>query len=115
MSSRIILTNHARQRLAERQLSPNWVEQTVQQSDQRRHGRQAGTTEFVRRFGTSQVTVVANQNDRQEWIVVSAWIDPPVAGTKDSRKKQRYQIYRQSPWWKKFLLLAAKQLGIWEF
>lgn len=114
-SSRIVLTHHAIERLRERQLSENWVEQTVLSPLAQHRGKNRGTREFIRRFGPSQVTVVAYQNKRQEWVVVSAWVDPPVPGTKDYFRRQRYLRYQAAPWWQKFAMLALKQLGIWNF
>lgn len=111
----VIFTNHARQRLQERQLSENWVRQTVQQPDSRSRGKQSGTTEFVKRFGTSTVSVVASTKMPGEWVVVSAWIDPPVPGTRDDRRKQRYLAYRRAGFWGKTWRLVLKQLGLWDF
>lgn len=113
--SSVIFTTHARERLGERQLSENWVEQTILQPSGQRKGKNPGTSEFVKRFGPSQVTAVAHKNQQGDWVVVSAWVDPPVAGTKDWGRKQRYLRYRQAPWWQKILMLVGKQIGVWDF
>lgn len=114
MPSSIVFTTHARQRLRERQLSERWVEETIASPHQKRRGKKGGT-EFTKVFGPSKVTVIAHLNHDNEWVVASAWVDPPVVGTKDWYRKERYKIYRRSPWWKKILLLVLKQIGIWNF
>jgi hypothetical protein len=113
--SPVVLTTHARTRLAERQLSEDWVRQTVQMPDSKRRGKNNGTTEFVRTFGPSTVTVISSMNKNSEWVVVSAWVDPPVSGTKDWRRKQRYLAYKNAGFLKKFWMLALKQLGLLSF
>ncbi len=106
----IVFTNHARARLKERELSESWVFQTIQSPTQRRGGKNRGSHEFVRRFGSNTVTVVATQNTSHEWVVISAWIDPPVPGTNDWKKKQRYRTYRRAGFWQKVRMLLAKYL-----
>lgn len=113
--SDIILTKHAQQRLYERQFTVDLVEQTLRKPDSSRRARQRGAREFVKQFGPSQVTVVAHQNERNQWIVVSCWIDPPVYGTKDWYKRERYGRYKKAPWWQKILMLVGKQLGSYDF
>jgi len=58
-----------------------------------------------------------------EWVVLSAWMDPPLQGTADYRKKEQYnkkmqktreldrKIEKASFWGKMFLTLR-KQIGI---
>lgn len=113
--SQVILTNHAKERLQQRQLSVNWLEETVLHPESSRRGKQPGTSEFSKKFGPNYVSVVAHKNQNGEWIVISAWVDPPVSGTPDWYRRQRYLIYKDAPWWKKIVLLILKQLGIWQF
>lgn len=111
----IIFTRHVISRLQERQLSENWIRQSLFQPDKKQKGKHPGTTEFVKRFGTSTVTVIAKRKFSGEWIVISAWVDPPVAGTKDARRKQNYLFYKRSGFWKKLWLQFLRKLGIFPF
>ncbi len=100
----IILTNHAKSRLSERYLSEDKVWSTVQKPDSVTKGKQTGTLEYVRRFGPATVTAIVKESDSRDQIVLSCWIDPPVYGTKDYQKKERYKAYRKAPWWRKILM-----------
>lgn len=111
----VILTHHAQQRLQERQFTADLVEQTLRSPDTSRRARQRGAREFTKQFGPSRVTVVAHRNEQGQWIVVSCWIDPPVYGTKDWYKRERYARYKKAPWWQKIFMLVGKQVGIYDF
>jgi hypothetical protein len=116
MSSRdyggIIWTNHALARLGERGLSQEKAWETYKSPDRHFPGKQSGTMEFQKRFGSSIVTLIAKQNERHEWLVLSCWIDPPLPGTEDFRKKQNYEKYRKSGFWGKVWYTIKQQLGL---
>lgn len=112
---RVIFTNHAKARMQERRLSETLATQALLHPDRQHPGKKAGTTEFVSRFDGSTVTVIAFRNDQQEWVVVSAWIDPPFPGTKDARKRERYREYQLAGWQKKLWMTVLKQLGVIDF
>jgi hypothetical protein len=105
-----IWTHHALDRISDRKISQDKAGQTFQYPDQVAHGKQPGTTEFEKKFGEHTITVIAKQNDRKEWIVLSCWVDPPYAGTKDFRKKEIYKQYQKAGFWKKVWLSLKKQL-----
>src|SRR3989344_400955 len=75
-----IWTNHALERLDQRGLTQNLAGQAFKNSDFSNPGKQAGTIEFKKKFNNSTVTIIAKKNERQEWIILSCWIDPPLAG-----------------------------------
>lgn len=108
----IIWTNHALERLGERGLSQEKAWETYHRPDRSFPGKQNGTTEFQKRFGPSTVTLIAKQNERREWLVLSCWIDPPLPGTEDYRKKQNYERYRRSGFWGKVWYTIKQQLGL---
>ena len=105
-----IWTHHALDRLKERKLSQEKAGQTFSSPDAVVHGKQPGTTEFQKRFGLHLVTVIAKQNEKREWIVVSCWIDPPFPGTKDFKKKEIYKQYQKAGFWRKIWLTFKRQL-----
>jgi hypothetical protein len=98
-----IWTNHALERLDQRGLSQAMAGKTFQDPDKKFPGKQSGTTEFQKRFGKSWVTVIATKNEKNEWIILSCWIDPPLSGTDDHKKRQNYLKYQS----------AYKKAGFW--
>ncbi len=108
----LILTNHARERLEARSFSVEKVWDTVHRPDKTRPGKKNGTTEFVRRFGKSVVTVIATRNEKLEWVILSCWIDPPLPGTEDERKRNAYRAYHRASFWGKIRLIIKEQFGL---
>lgn len=105
-----IWTNHARERLGQRGLSQDLAAQTFSLPDVTLTGKQPGTFEYQKRFGKSTVTVIAKQNEKYEWIILSCWIDPPLYGTEDYKKNQEYKKFTRTKGWKRWLLTLKKQL-----
>lgn len=108
----LIFTNHALQRLDERRFPIDMVVETFNRPDTQEPAKQTGAMELRKRFETSTVTVIAKQNDRKEWVVLSCWIDPPLPGTKDYKERQRYHAYRKAGFWGKVWLTIRNQLGL---
>lgn len=108
----IIWTNHALSRLGQRGLTQELAWQAFQRPDQTKKGKEPGTMQYEKRFGQSLVTIIAKQNDKKEWVVISCWINPPLAGSIDVKKKEEYKKYQKSSFLSKFLLTAKKQLGL---
>lgn len=105
-----IWTNHALERLGQRGLSQYIAWQTLTSPDRAIPGKNNGTMEFQKQFGTSLVTVIAKKNDKGEWIVLSNWIDPPLPGTLDYYQKEEYKKYQKAGFWGKFWFTLKKQL-----
>jgi hypothetical protein len=78
-------------------------------------GKQTGTTEYRKRFQSSLVTVIGKQNERSEWLLLSAWIDPPLAGTADARKREEWRKYQKASVWGKIWMEVLRQLGLKKF
>jgi hypothetical protein len=106
-----IWTNHALERLDQRGLSQDLAGRTFNAPDKSFPGKQAGTIEYQKRFGTSLVTVIAKQNEKNEWIILSCWIDPPLAGTQDHKKQQQWRNYQKASFWGKMWHIVKQQLG----
>ncbi len=107
----IIWTNHALERLDQRGLSQELAWETFQRPDQKLAGKKQGTSEYQKRVNNSLITVIATQNEKNEWVVLSCWIDPPLFGTADYRKKEAYTKYRKAGFWGKVWYTVKKQLG----
>lgn len=119
----VVFTNHAIERLKQRGISGDRVWQAVKNSDIKNPGKEKYTTEFIKRFDAHTITVVAKKNDIGEWVVLSAWMDPPLPGTGDFRKKEKYQKRQEknrnldrkmekASFWGKLWLTFRKQIGI---
>lgn len=104
-----IWTNHALERLDQRGLSQEMAWQAFQYPDHSYKGKQKGTMEYQKRFGKSKVTVIAKQNEKYEWIILSCWIDPPLPGYLDDRKKKYYAKFKGASIWKQ-LWLELKEI-----
>jgi hypothetical protein len=97
----IVWTNHALSRLSDRRLTQKMVYTAFQYPDNSLPLDNHGTMQYQKSFGSSVITVVAKKNDAREWVVISFWIDPPLPGSTDERKKIRYQKYMHSGFWGK--------------
>lgn len=105
-----IWTNHALERLGQRGLSQDMATKAFRSPDKSSHGKQRGTMEYQKQFGPSTVTIIAKQNDKREWIILSCWIDPPLPGSIDIKKKQEYLKYQKASFWGKFWINLRRQL-----
>ena len=105
-----IWTHHALERLSDRKLSQEKAGLAFTTPDKIIHGKEAGSTEFQKQFGSHLITIIAKQNDKKEWIIVSCWVDPPFPGTKDYQKKELYKEYRRAGFWRKVWLALRQQL-----
>ena len=110
-ATNLIWTNHALQKLQERQFSQAQATLAYNTPDQVRAGKKSNTQEYMKHFGGKTITLIIADNNKGEKIVVSAWIDPPVLGTADYRQKQRYFQYHRSGPLKKIWLIIKEQLG----
>lgn len=121
--SDVVFTNHSIERMKQRGISGDLVWQAVKTPDKTSPGKEKYTTEFVKNLQGRTLTAVAKKNDIGEWVVLSAWIDPPFTGTADFRKKEKYHKKMQkmreldrkmekASFWGKLWITFRKQTGI---
>ena len=108
----VIWTNHALERLGQRGLSQQMAWQTFSSPDSSEKGKNPGTTESRKRFGKSTVTIISKKNERNEWLILSCWIDPPLPGTEDFKKREAYFKHKKASFWGKVWYSVKKQLGL---
>ncbi len=119
----VVFTNHAIERMAQRGISGDWAWQSVKQPDTTRAGKEKHTTEFTKQFNKHHVTTIAKKNDVGEWVVLSVWMDPPLHGTADYYKKEKYnkkmdrnrnlnKKMENASFWGKVWITVRKQIGI---
>lgn len=119
----VVFTNHAIERMKERGVKGDLAWQAIKRPDRTEPGKEKHTTEFIKHDNGHTITVIAKKNDLGEWVVLSAWIDPPLAGTQDYRKREKYKIkiekiremgrkMEKASFWGKLWLTFRKQIGI---
>ncbi len=73
----VIWTNHAISRMRERGIKQGDAWATWNRPEQSRKGSGAsqGAWVYYRTWGNQKIEVVAKQNERREWIIISVWSD----------------------------------------
>jgi uncharacterized DUF497 family protein len=107
----IIWTNHALERLSQRGISQENALKAFRNPDKSFPGKHENSREYQKYFGEKRVTLIGKQNDQHQWVIVSAWIDPPLPGSIDEKRQKAYKEYRNAKGWKKVFLLIKRQIG----
>lgn len=110
--SDIVFTKHALQRIDERAFTRHHVEGAIQKPDSVVVGKQSGTLEYQKKYDQQQVTAIVAKGSQGEDVVLSCWIDPPVYGTRDYRKKERYRRYQKAGFWEKIWMDILSAFGL---
>ena len=79
----IIWTNHAIERMHQRGVSQSDAYATWSNPDQSRYAESKGAWVYYKDLGSRQIEVVAKQNERKEWLIISVW-------TKDKEASNEY-------------------------
>jgi hypothetical protein len=74
----VIWTNHALERLRERKIKQGDAWATWNRPEHSRKGSAPGSWVYYRTWGSEQIEVVAKQNDKREWLILSVWSRPAV-------------------------------------
>lgn len=69
----LIWTNHALARLTERGIKQGDAWAVWNRPDQSRYSKTQGAWIYYRTWNDTRIEVVAKQNERKEWIVLSVW------------------------------------------
>lgn len=107
----VIWTNHAQERLMSRGVEQTMALQTFKSPDETFQGKNPGTIQYEKKFGSSIITLIAKQNEHKEWLILSGWIDPPLPGTADAKKKEAWKKYQKAGFWGKLWYQIKQQLG----
>lgn len=86
----IIWTHHALKRLADRKIPQEYAWRAFTFPDRSKKGNAAHSTEFIKQINTHTVSVIAKQNDHKQWLILSAWITPPIPGSIDHIKTKTH-------------------------
>lgn len=108
----IVFTKHALQRLDQRAFPQRYVEDAIFKPDTVTAGQQKGTLEYQRKFEGKKVTAIVGKGGKGEDVVLSCWIDPPIYGTSDYKKKERYRKYQKAGFWGKVMMDILSSFGL---
>ena len=74
----VIWTNHAIERMRQRGIKQGDAWATWNRPEQSRKGSGAseGAWVYYKTWGNQKIEVVAKQNEKKEWIIISVWSDP---------------------------------------
>lgn len=94
----LIWTNHVLQRLEERKIPQDWAWRAFKFPDSIQKGKRNNTVEHIKQYKNLQVTLIATKNDKNEWILISCWVDPPLPGSIDIKKRHEYVRNKRAGW-----------------
>lgn len=95
----VIWTNHALARMRERGIKQGDAWATWRRPDQSKKGTAPGSWIYYRTLGNEKIEIVAKQNERKEWLILSVWSRP--VSEKDLPKSNSQSRIIQ--WFKKAL------------
>lgn len=72
----VVWTNHALDRLRERGIKQGDAWATFSNPQQARYAATKGGWVYWRDWGNWRIEVVAKQNERKEWVILSVWSSP---------------------------------------
>lgn len=71
---KINLTTHAVERMWQRRISQNMIEQTIEKADGKEH-ESDGDTQFHRTLNNREIHVVAKPLEHGAWLIKTVWVD----------------------------------------
>lgn len=72
----VVWTNHALDRLKQRGITQEDAWATFQRPEQSRYAKTQGAWIYYRTYGSEKLEVVAKQNERKEWVILTVWSRP---------------------------------------
>lgn len=69
----VVFTNHAINRLYNRGITQSDAWYTLKHPDSYLPGKTAGSRKFYKDYGKQRIEVIAKQNEKGEWVVLSCW------------------------------------------
>jgi len=101
----VIWTNHALERLRERGIKQGDAWATFMRPDQSREGSNIhGSWVYYKTYGSERLEVVAKQNEKKEWVIMSVWSRPVYEDQKPHHKASRKDSF--------FIKVLKKLLGV---
>jgi hypothetical protein len=107
----VVWTNHALSRLKDRKLGQSLVLKAFLHPDTQTKADQ-GATKYQKKIGGRKVSVIVKKGDDKKWLILSCWIDPPLAGSLDDKKQQWSLKYKKSGFWGRVWLEVKRSFGL---
>ena len=82
----VVWTNHALQRLKERGIPQGDAWAAWKRPDQSRYAATRGAWVYYKTWGTQRIEVVAKQDERKQWIIMSVWSRPTHEKKREGKK-----------------------------
>lgn len=92
----VIWTNHALQRLKERGIDQGDAWATFRSPQQSRYAVTQGAWVYHKDYGKQRIEVVAKQNPKREWIILSVWSKPIYEKRFAYGRGQQYPGYKEN-------------------
>lgn len=108
----VIWTNHALARLEARRIPQEVAYKVFMNPDSYQKGKNPETWQYTKQHLGRTITLIAKQNEMQQWIILSCWANPPFAGSIDVGKEDNWRKYQKAGFWGKLWLTFLKQLGL---
>ncbi len=105
----LIFTNHVLERMRARGITQEQIWETYTSPDKQDQIKDADRR--VKKFGNVSVTIVFKYNEKRETIIISAWMDPPLPGSKDAAQKDWWEKYKKAGFMGKIWLTLVKQMN----
>lgn len=107
----LIFTNHALTRMRERGIENEKIWETYTKPDYQDE-KKNNATERRKKFGNSEISIIFQHNNKNEAVIISCWMEPPLPGSKDAKEKEWWENYKKAGFWGKLWLTFTKQLGL---
>ena len=86
--------------------------ETFKHPNTSRKGKKRDTLENNKRYDSFTITLILKQNEKNEWIALSAWRNPPLTGTRDAKQREAWKKAQKAGFWGKMWYALKQQLGI---
>jgi hypothetical protein len=87
----VIWTNHAIKRLYERRITQSDAWYSFKHPDGQLPGRAPGSKRYYKNYGRQRIEIIATQNEKREWVILSCW--SKLMGTGKSVFPRKENIY----------------------
>lgn len=84
----VIWTNHALSRLEQRGISQSDAYYTFKNPHQSRFANNKGAWIYYRSYDTNKIEIVAKQNEKEEWLILSVWSKEMFTNTSHSKRSK---------------------------
>lgn len=92
----VIWTNHALERLRERGIKQGDAWATFRRPEQSRYGIKEGAWVYYKTWGKEKIEVVASQNEKKQWVILSVWSRPVYKTSVKAKSASRWDNFLEA-------------------